>query len=73
MGKDVFYYIYWVFMRNSSNPLNGTFKAACPNSTRENLVSENMGGACNKNQNGVCCAALIMRDGWQIKDDYPWN
>lgn len=29
---------------------------------------------CNKNSNGggVFCAALIMLDGWKIKDDYPW-
>ena len=28
---------------------------------------------CNKtNGRGMWCAALIMRDGWQIKDDYPW-
>jgi len=27
---------------------------------------------CNKNGRGMWCAALIMADGWQIKDDYPW-
>jgi len=31
---------------------------------------------CNKNgteyNSGLYCAALIMYDGWQIKDDYPW-
>ena len=28
---------------------------------------------CNKtNGRGMWCGALIMRDGWQIKDDYPW-
>lgn len=72
MGKDIFYYTYYVFVQNASNSLNGTFKAVGVNNTRQNLVSENIGGACNKNQNGVCCAALIMRDGWEIKDDYPW-
>lgn len=24
-------------------------------------------------KNGVTCAAKIMKDGWQIKDDYPWD
>jgi len=28
---------------------------------------------CNKNNGrGMWCAALIVNDGWQIKDDYPW-
>ena len=27
---------------------------------------------CNKNARGMWCAALIMADGWQIKNDYPW-
>lgn len=27
---------------------------------------------CNKRARGMWCAALIMQDGWQIKDDYPW-
>ena len=26
---------------------------------------------CNENAK-TTCAALIMQDGWQIKDDYPW-
>lgn len=28
---------------------------------------------CNKNGNGSTCFALIMSDGWEIKDDYPWE
>ena len=27
---------------------------------------------CNKNGRGMWCAALIIKDSWQIKDDYPW-
>lgn len=27
---------------------------------------------CSKKARGMWCGALIMRDGWQIKDDYPW-
>lgn len=22
--------------------------------------------------NGACCAAKIVKDSWQIKDNYPW-
>lgn len=27
---------------------------------------------CNKTGKGAWCGALIMLDGWKIKDDYPW-
>lgn len=27
---------------------------------------------CSKKARGMWCAAVIMRDNWQIKDDYPW-
>ena len=27
---------------------------------------------CSKSGGGTNCASKIMRDGWQIKDDYPW-
>ena len=27
---------------------------------------------CSKTGRGMWCAALIIKDGWQIKDDYPW-
>ncbi len=28
--------------------------------------------SCNKNRRGVWCSALILMDGWNIKNDYPW-
>ncbi|MBS5801640.1 MAG: type II secretion system protein [Brachyspira sp.] len=31
------------------------------------------GTGCNKNGNGSTCFSLILHDGWQIKDDYPWK
>ena len=27
---------------------------------------------CSRHGRGMWCAALIMADGWQIKEDYPW-
>lgn len=27
---------------------------------------------CNKKARGMWCAAVILLDGWQIKNDYPW-
>lgn len=29
-------------------------------------------GLCNKDSGMGTCGALIVNDGWQIKDDYPW-
>lgn len=28
--------------------------------------------ACNTKSKGIWCSALIIADGWEIKDDYPW-
>lgn len=33
---------------------------------------ENINASCSKNSNGSYCAAKIIRDGWEIKEDYPW-
>ncbi len=42
--------------------------------TRDQLRNgpSNEGYQCSKSGRGIWCAALIMADGWQIKDDYPW-
>lgn len=39
---------------------------------REKLANGNDYRACNRQQSGAFCAALIIIDGWEIKDDYPW-
>jgi prepilin-type N-terminal cleavage/methylation domain-containing protein len=49
----------------------------CESKTREKLFNEGY-GACSRNgkwfyYNGECCTALIVKDGWQIKADYPWE
>ncbi len=28
--------------------------------------------SCSKSGDGISCAAKILRDGWKIKNDYPW-
>ena len=42
--------------------------------TREQLMNgpSSYSYQCNKKSRGMWCAALIMMDGWEIKDDYPW-
>ena len=44
------------------------------NKNRNNLMNgpSSYKYQCNKSGRGMWCGALIMRDGWQIKDDYPW-
>lgn len=37
---------------------------------KKGLVPHNSN--CTFNGNGEGCAAKIIKDGWQIKDDYPW-
>ncbi len=46
---------------------------------REDLINPEKfsgnGGACvdgNSRYDGLACGALIMKDSWEMKDDYPW-
>lgn len=39
---------------------------------RDELVKGSDYRACNKQQGGAFCTALIIMDGWEIKNDYPW-
>lgn len=42
--------------------------------TRNDYLTGDPGNNCDKvNGNGNRCFALIMRDNWQIADDYPWD
>ena len=59
LGKDVFKFIV--------NFDNSTVRPEC-----YDLSSSAIAASCSKNGNGFCCAAKIMADGWEIKDDYPW-
>jgi len=74
VGKDVFTFSIDK-TKNTLLPFGYNFK-------REQIIdsqySYNVGGGCHKKggwgnyYRGSCCAALIMNDGWQIKDGYPW-
>lgn len=65
-GKDVFTFSYYVAM--------GQFLPSAYMQTRDQLIDPALQWACNKNSDagGTRCAALIMQDSWQIKNDYPW-
>ncbi len=73
LGKDIFAFIY--FTRHDSSPAYvGKFVPLGYSSQRAKLTSD-VAYACyagNQVYQGLYCAALIMRDGWQISDDYPW-
>lgn len=62
-GKDIFEF------RIAKTPLGNVY--FYPNSF-ENSRSSIISGGCSKTSSGNYCAALIMKDGWEIKDDYPW-
>ena len=75
LGKDVFMYTYYIF-NGTSSKRNGTFvpygyKANMP---REEIINPDGSPTwgCNKKGSGESCAALIMFDGWQMSEDYPW-
>ncbi len=57
LGRDVF-----VFRRTNKGIL-----LECYASTIDSINSN-----CSKTGSGVCCASKIARDGWEMRDDYPW-
>ena len=71
MGKDIFNFKYYVIETYSTKKFIGIFKPQGFSSTRNTLINQSESG-CSVSANGRYCAALIMNDGWQIKDDYPW-
>lgn len=68
-GKDVHELLY--FLQGNANP--GKFVPWGYTRDREDIL-HNPSWGCNKNATSTTefCTALIMRDGWQMKDDYPW-
>ena len=57
LGKDVFLFMIY----------NDKVTSYCPTKD-ESTINSN----CSKTGNGHCCSTKIMRDGWEIRDDYPW-
>lgn len=57
-GKDVFFFVL------------DKDKGLVPEGYNES--ESTMNNNCNKTSNNYYCATKIMRDGWQIKEDYPW-
>ena len=69
LGRDIF--VFYYCMKYAG--FNGKIVPGGVLQPKRNLLSPSSDGAnCNKNQTGLRCASVIMEDGWQIKDDYPW-
>ena len=72
LGKDVFEYMLAI----GSTIYNSVLVPPCSGYTRDELLKKCSkdfdGAACGAVGGYSCCATLIMQDGWQIKDDYPW-
>ena len=80
LGRDVFLFTLFPFASDAGNNFMAGYYEACGSGiqhyrlTRDQLLQDGFCGACNRNYSGsgYGCAALIMKDGWEIKDDYPW-
>ncbi len=70
-GKDIFHFIYWVRYELSPK-VDGKFIAYGANWARNEIINDPAAYTCRKDKQGKLCAALIMHDGWEIRDDYPW-
>lgn len=71
-GKDLFRFNYWICYPTQTSANNGKFTPAGVPLTRSEALTHASYG-CNKNADGIFCPSVILYDGWQIKDDYPWN
>ncbi len=69
-GKDVFPYVYFID-RPDYPTLNGKFMPFGMQNSRSVSLNDIPNG-CNKNASGFYCGSIIVKDGWEIRDDYPW-
>ena len=78
-GRDVFIFSIFPFYEAFKGKLVPGTNDQCGDGVihnskpRDYLVSQGC-WTCKSDYSGTgyACAALIMKDGWQIKDDYPW-
>jgi prepilin-type N-terminal cleavage/methylation domain-containing protein len=73
IGKDsfVFFFHPQKGLLPDGKPGAALYSVCGENCTRERLMTYS-NYSCNKSQNGRWCTYLIMIDGWEIKNDYPW-
>lgn len=77
-GKDLF--VFWITKYDGIVPFGfGSFSSIDSFGEEQNfsqydrdMLTGTKSYACNKDKKGFWCTALIMMDGWEIKNDYPW-
>lgn len=68
VGKDVFAFEY--ALKTDYSIYKKLFPRFNYDTVEDHIADQE--NRCNKNQNGLACASLIMVDGWQMKKYYPW-
>ena len=78
-GRDVFVFSIFPFKNSEKGKVvPGTIEAcsdgAAHNTKSRDFLLYNSCWGCKSDHSGTGygCAAVIMKDGWEIKDDYPW-
>lgn len=71
VARDIFLFEYWI--QNEEHPeYVGKLLPLGHEYPRYELISASNPNNCNNTTNGNYCAALIMKDNWQIIKGYPW-
>ena len=71
MGRDYFRFAVALETTEDMYKPTGRLNANGQSQTRETITGSDT-SACSKGKHGMWCAALIMKDGWEIRSDYPW-
>lgn len=70
-GRDYFEFAVALDTTDDMYRPVGRLNASGQSHSREEIISPAL-ASCERSSYGYYCAALIMKDGWQITDDYPW-
>lgn len=76
LGKDVFVFSIFPFVKENTNIMPGSNEQCQDGSlhyrfTRDKLLTQGC-ATCKPESTGLGCSAVIMKDDWEIKKDYPW-
>lgn len=78
-GRDVFFMGIYPYLQSETGKVTLGIHEQCGSGeihtrlTREKILTSGC-ATCKKDYTGAgyACGLLIQKDGWQIKDDYPW-
>ena len=75
LGKDIFDFVLNIG-KKVDNKNQGILTTPCDGMSRDELLErcspDYDGALCASVGSVSCCSTLIMRDGWEIRNDYPW-